>query len=329
MRLATSFVRATAGAVLLVDCGGGSPKEPTTPVVSAPVLTTVTVALSATTVQIGQSDTARADGFDQRGDPLSVVGAAVWRTSSSAIATVSASGVITGVALGEATITATVGGKEGEATVVVVPVAVQTVLVSPPGWIAAPGETLQLTATTQDVEDNVLTGRIVTWSSTDAAVATVSATGLVAARLPGTAIIVATSEGQSGAAVIDVAGELPGGVVVSIATPATDAVVGDTLNVVASASSSARISGAVASVGSQTLPLTRVLVGASGVIEAWVGRMILNGSYGTFELLVSATDAHDALGVDSVSFTRQKKVLGGNSTTPGRKALRPSAPKIP
>jgi len=330
MRLATHLARAAAGALLFVHCGGGgSPDKPTEPVAPVPVLTTVTVSFSAATVQVGQADTARADGLDQRGAPISV-GTAAWTTSASDIATVSASGVITGVAPGEAIIVASVDGKQGQATVIVVPVAVTTVVVSPTGWAAEPGQTLQLSATTQDAAGNFLTGRAVTWSSTQPSVATVSATGLVAARVPGTAIIVATSEGQPGAAVVTVAGELPGGVAVSIATPATGAVVGDTLSLVASASSSVPISGAIASVGSQQLPLTRIHVGPTGVIEAWIGKMILIGAFGTLHVVVIATDAHDAIGVDSVEFVRTKIVLGGSSTIPGRKALSPSRPpRIP
>lgn len=107
---------------LLIDCGGGerSPQAPTTPVVPAPVLTTVS--LSAATVQIGQTDTARAAAFDQRDESMSA-GAPAWTTASSAIATVSASGVVTGVAPGQTIVMASVRGKQGQATILVVPVA--------------------------------------------------------------------------------------------------------------------------------------------------------------------------------------------------------------
>ena len=101
--------------LFLIDCGGGSPKEPTVPVAPTPVLTTVTVSLSAATIQVGQTDTARATGLDQRGAPMSV-GTPVWTTASSAIATVSASGIVTGVAPGQTTLIASVGGKQGQAT---------------------------------------------------------------------------------------------------------------------------------------------------------------------------------------------------------------------
>jgi len=60
------------------------------------------------------------------------------------------------------------------------------------------GQQIQLGATTADAMGNVLTGRVVTWASSNTAVATVSSTGLVMALALGQATITATSEGQSG-----------------------------------------------------------------------------------------------------------------------------------
>jgi len=59
------------------------------------------------------------------------------------------------------------------------------------------GQPLQLVATLQDAMSNALTGRMVTWSSSNASVATVDANGLVMALSLGKTVITATSEGQS------------------------------------------------------------------------------------------------------------------------------------
>jgi alpha-tubulin suppressor-like RCC1 family protein len=64
------------------------------------------------------------------------------------------------------------------------------------------GQQIQLGATTTDTMGNVLTGRAVTWASSNGAVATVSSTGLVMALALGKATITATSEGQSGTAAL-------------------------------------------------------------------------------------------------------------------------------
>src|SRR2546429_145730 len=102
---------------------------------------------------------------------------------------------------------------------------VKTVTVSPPTATVALGQTVQLTATLRDASGNVLTGRTVTWSSSNLAVATVSASGLVTAgAVASQATITATSEGQSGTATVTVVSNAP--VATVTVTPATARVAG-------------------------------------------------------------------------------------------------------
>ena len=63
---------------------------------------------------------------------------------------------------------------------------------------AAVRQTVQATAVPQDAAGNTLTGRIVTWSSSDTTIATVSASGLVISIAIGNANIVATVDGTIG-----------------------------------------------------------------------------------------------------------------------------------
>src|SRR5207249_3813098 len=65
-------------------------------------------------------------------------------------------------------------------------------------------QTLQLSATPQDANGSPLSGRTIAWSSDNTTVATVSASGLVTAKVAGSAKITATSEGQSGSASVTV-----------------------------------------------------------------------------------------------------------------------------
>ena len=140
---------------------------------------------------------------DAAGNPLS--GRVVtWATSATSVATVSATGLVTGVTVGTATITATSEGKSGTATVTVTPVPVASVTVSPAVAGMSVGGTLQLTATPKDSAGNPLSGRTVTWATSAASVATVTASGLVTGVTAGTATITATSEGKSGTATITV-----------------------------------------------------------------------------------------------------------------------------
>src|SRR2546421_12622351 len=79
---------------------------------------------------------------------------------------------------------------------------VASVTVTPSSASGQVGQTVQLTATPRDASGNPLSGRAVTWSSSDTTVATVTRTGFVTAKGAGTATITATSEGKSGTATI-------------------------------------------------------------------------------------------------------------------------------
>ena len=127
-----------------------------------------------------------------------------WQSSNSLVATVSSTGAITGLFPGTSTITATSEGISGTADVNVSFLAVTTVDVALSNLSVVAGNTSQATAVTRDFAGNVLTGRAVSWSSTNSAVATVDANGLVTTITAGTADITATSEGKTGFATITV-----------------------------------------------------------------------------------------------------------------------------
>ncbi|MDB4914360.1 MAG: hypothetical protein JWM95_2004 [Gemmatimonadetes bacterium] len=99
-----------------ISCGGGETPTPT----STSVLTTIVVSFTTPTVTVGLTSLASASGRDQNGAALSV-SAVAWTSSAPAVATVNASGTVTGVSPGEALITASSAGKQGAATVVVLP----------------------------------------------------------------------------------------------------------------------------------------------------------------------------------------------------------------
>lgn len=82
---------------------------------------------------------------------------------------------------------------------------VASVSVSPPAASLVPGQTSELAATPRDGSNTPLAGRAVTWSSDDAAVATVTNAGVVTGEGPGTTTIRARSEGREGTAQVTVA----------------------------------------------------------------------------------------------------------------------------
>ena len=118
-----------------------------------------------------------------------------WSSNAPAVATVSASGLVSAVALGSASVTATSEGKSGTATITVTIVPVASVTITPASASLLVGATQQLSAVTKDSAGNVLSGRVVTWSSNAVGTAGVSSSGLVSAVAAGLATVTAASEG--------------------------------------------------------------------------------------------------------------------------------------
>ena len=201
------------GAVTITATSEGKSATAAVTVVSPPIAS-VTVLPASTTIQIGGGATLTATVKDIT-DAVVPDAAVTWSSSNTAVATVSATGVVTGQAVGTTTISATSGGRTGTASVNVVLVPVASVSVSPPSLTLVPTETATLSATVRDANSTVVTDRVVTWKSSNTAVATVSASGFVTAVAPGSAIVTATSEGKTGSTSIVVVPKPVGSVVVS------------------------------------------------------------------------------------------------------------------
>src|SRR3989441_8650245 len=205
-----------AGAATITATSEGQSGTASVTVANVPVAS-VTVSPTAPNMYLGGTVQLTATLKDASGNVRS--GRTVtWTTSSSAVATVSASGLVTGVAAGAATITATSEGQNGTAAVTVSSVPVASVVVSPASANLLVGGTQQLSATPKDAAGNVLVGRAVAWTSSNAGIATVSATGLVTGVAAGAVTITATSEGKSGSAAVTVSPVPVGAVSVSPAT---------------------------------------------------------------------------------------------------------------
>jgi uncharacterized protein YjdB len=182
---------------------GGSLADTSAVTVTTVPVASVTVTPAAPSLQVGQSAQLTATPRDAGGNALS--GRVVtWATSNAAVASVNGSGLVTGVAVGPVTITATSEGQSGSATVTVSVVPVASVAVSPATANVQVGQSAQLTATPRDAGGNALSGRVVTWATSNAAVASVNGSGLVTGAGAGTATITASSEGQSGSAAVAV-----------------------------------------------------------------------------------------------------------------------------
>ena len=204
---------------------GGTPPPP------PPVVTTVTVGPVSATVQVGATVTLQATVQDQNGNVMT--GQTVSWSSDNAAASVSSSGVVTGVAAGSANITATSSGKSGTSAITVTatpppPPVVTTVTVSPPSASVVAGSTVALQATVKDQNGNVMSGQTVAWSSNNAS-ATVNSSGVVSGISAGSATITATSSGKSGTSAITVAAAPPVVTTVTVTPSSASVVAGSTV----------------------------------------------------------------------------------------------------
>ena len=179
----------------LAACGGSS-SEP-------PAVATVEVTPAQASPQVGETVQLSVTVKDADGNILS--GHAVsWSSSASAIASVSNAGLVTAHALGQAMITAAAGNSSDIATITVMPEPIASISVAPTNDTLLVGETLQLVPTLRDVDNNIVTDRQVTWTSSSNAVASVSTSGVVTAVGGGTATITASADGKSASATIEV-----------------------------------------------------------------------------------------------------------------------------
>jgi uncharacterized protein YjdB len=197
------------GAAIISASADGRVGLATVIVTAAPVAT-VTIAPASSTLEPGGTTTLTATVRSASGAVLTDR-TVLWSSSDTRVATVSPSGVVTAIAPGTATVTASAEGKTGTASVTVsrpAAASVGRVTVTPPTaaivWTGPSNRTVQLTATayTSAIGGTVIPDATFAWTTSNANVATVSPTGLVTAIADGTASITARSGTVSGTAVI-------------------------------------------------------------------------------------------------------------------------------
>lgn len=194
----------TGGPINIIATAEG--KSGTARVTVAPI-PVATIDLAPATASIESGDTTRivavlkgAGGQSLSNRPIS------WSSVDPAIASVSATGLITGAAPGgPIAVTASSEGITATARVTVIVPTVASVTVAPANRDLVIGTTLQLAAATWDARGNALPGRDITWTSANPAIASVSPSGLVTAvAVGGPVAIMATSEGKQGTSAITV-----------------------------------------------------------------------------------------------------------------------------
>jgi surface protein len=169
------------------------------------LVTTVTVSPAEAVIEAGETQQFNVTLHDQNGRVMAGP-AVIWSCDNTGAATVNADGLAAGVAEGEARITAMAEGVVGHAMLVVTPEkpVATTIAVEPDEVAVAAGQRQVFTATVRDQFGDVMDDVTVTWSSSDAAVATIDASGLATGVARGETTITARAGAALGSAVVAV-----------------------------------------------------------------------------------------------------------------------------
>ena len=191
-------------ATITASCGGKSATCAVTVQKKTVPVSSVSLSKTALTITEGESATLTATVNPTDATEQTVT----WKSSDTAVATVDG-GKVTAVKPGSATITASCGGQSATCAVTVekkvIPVSVITL--NKTEVTLKQNETFQLTAT---VAPDDATDKTVTWTSSDATVATVT-DGLVKALKEGTATVTAKAGDKTATCTVKVSNATTGG----------------------------------------------------------------------------------------------------------------------
>ncbi|MDE2979919.1 MAG: Ig-like domain-containing protein [Gemmatimonadota bacterium] len=228
---AAGLVTAVGNGTATIIATAGSASG-TAAVTVAQEVSAVTVTPSADTLVVGDTLRLVAEATDANGHP--VTGAEfVWASSDTLLATVDATGLVTGVGAGEVALTATSSGVVSQAALTVLARVSAMVTVEPDSILfSALGDTVRLAAEVRDQVGRVMVGASLSWASADTLVASVDSAGLVTAVGNGTARVTAAADEATAQALVTVVQSARS---VVVTPPTATTAVGDTLRLVAEA----------------------------------------------------------------------------------------------
>ncbi len=175
----------------------------TVEVVDARIVSAV-ISPKPSTIRLGVARQFGVTLTDSAGGAIPAGRTITWRSVTPTTATVSANGLVTGLALGAARIAVNAEGAVDTVSFTISKIPVSTVRLSPLSSSLVQGGTVQISATIEDSTGTAVTDRVVEWTSSDPTRASVSQSGLVTTTAPGTVTITAISETRFGTAQVTV-----------------------------------------------------------------------------------------------------------------------------
>jgi uncharacterized protein (TIGR02145 family) len=187
--IVTTLKVGTANIIVTTQDGNKTATCALTVVAAAIPVTHVTLNTAIDTLVVGNTLNLTATVFPEDATNKAVT----WSSSNTDVATVNATGRVSAVSAGAATITVTTqdGDKTATCEVAVIVIPVESVTLNHTEFTMGRHGSLPLTAT---VLPNNATNKAVTWSSSEPSVATVAADGRVTAVAEGEAIITVTTQ---------------------------------------------------------------------------------------------------------------------------------------
>ena len=173
--------------------------------VTVPNLIFITISPNPSSLPKGTTEQLTATGLYNDGSKFDLTQSALWATSPSSTAAIDTTGLVKGMGVGTAQVSAQYQGVTGNASLTVAPPIVVSINVTPNWSSVAVGKSEQLhaTGTFSDGSTSDLTLTAL-WASTETAVASVSVHGSTTGSAAGVTPITASSGGVRGAAVVTV-----------------------------------------------------------------------------------------------------------------------------
>lgn len=187
--------------------------------VEAPSVTSIALSPNGPDVMVGSTEQLTATATYNNGTSTNVTSAVTWKSSNTAVATITPAGLVTGVAAGSTTLTASLNGVNGTESLTVTTQAstITSIAVSPSAASFAVNATQQFaaTATYADGHTASVTSQAA-WTASNTYVATINSAGLATAVASGTTTVTASLNGVSGTDAISVT--IAPGTAVNVAT---------------------------------------------------------------------------------------------------------------
>ena len=181
---------AVGSTTISVTFGGKAASVPVTVTAAEATVQSVTVTPSNVSVTAGLTQQLTVTATYSDGTTKDVTAQATYQSAQANIATVSAGGLVTGVAVGNATVRVTFGNQSASVPVTVIQATVQSISVAPTNVSVTAGLTQQITVTaaysdgsTKDVTEQA------TYQSAQSNIATISSSGLIAGITAGSTTI--------------------------------------------------------------------------------------------------------------------------------------------